>query len=53
MDAYLELRRTIAGKLPEVKETGDPSKISDREKALGKAIAKARARRRKPETCSA
>ena len=44
VDAYLELRRAIAGKLPEVKETGDPAKISDREKALGKAIAMARAK---------
>ena len=44
VDAYLELRRAIASKLPEVKETGDPAKISDREKALGKAIAMARAK---------
>ena len=44
VDAYLELRRAIAGKLPEVKETGDPAKISEREKALGKAIAMARAK---------
>jgi hypothetical protein len=43
VDAYLELRRAIAGKLPEVKETGNPAKISEREKALGKAIAMARA----------
>ncbi len=43
VDGYLELRRGIAGKLPEVKETGDPSKISAREKALGTAIAMARA----------
>lgn len=43
VDAYLELRRAIAGKLPEVKETGDPAKISTREKALGQAIAAARA----------
>ena len=42
VDAYLDLRRAIAGKLPEVKETGDPAKISEREKALGKAIATAR-----------
>ena len=42
VDTYLELRRAIASKLPEVKETGDPAKISDREKALGKAIATAR-----------
>ena len=44
VDAYLELRRAVASKLPEVKETGDPAKISDREKALGKAIAMARAK---------
>lgn len=44
VDAYLELRRAIAGQLPEVKETGDPAKISEREKALGKAIATARAK---------
>jgi hypothetical protein len=43
VDAYLDLRSAIASKLPEVKETGDAAKISNREKALGKAIAKARA----------
>jgi hypothetical protein len=43
VDAYLDLRQSIASKLPEVKETGDPSKISIREHALGKAIAMARA----------
>jgi hypothetical protein len=43
VDAYLELRRSIAGKLPEVKETGNPAKISERERALGQAIARARA----------
>ena len=43
VDAYLDLRNAIASKLPEVKETGDPAKISVREKALGQAIAKARA----------
>jgi hypothetical protein len=43
VDAYLDLRRAVASKLPEVKETGDAAKISGREKALGKAIAKARA----------
>lgn len=43
VDAYLELRRAVASKLPEVKETGDPAKISHREKVLGKAIATARA----------
>jgi hypothetical protein len=39
VDMYLELRSAIAKKLPEVKETGDPAKISGREKALGQAIA--------------
>jgi hypothetical protein len=43
VDAYLELRKAITRKYPEVKETGDPAKISEREKALGKAIATARA----------
>jgi hypothetical protein len=43
VDAYLELRRAIASKLPEVKETGDPAKIHQREKDLGKGIALARA----------
>jgi hypothetical protein len=40
--AYLELRNAVAKKLPEVKETGDPAKISTREQALGQAIAAAR-----------
>jgi hypothetical protein len=43
IDAYLQLRNAVAGKLPEVRETGDPKKISSREKALGQAIAQARA----------
>jgi hypothetical protein len=43
VDAYLELRRSIAAKLPEVRETGNPAKISEREEALGQAIARARA----------
>jgi hypothetical protein len=42
VDAYLDLRNGVAKKMPEVKETGDPAKISDREKALGQAIAAAR-----------
>jgi enoyl-CoA hydratase/carnithine racemase len=42
VDAYLALRNGIASKMPEVKETGDPAKISAREKALGQAIAMAR-----------
>jgi hypothetical protein len=43
VDAYLALRTAITQKYPEVKETGNPAKISEREKALGKAIATARA----------
>ena len=42
MDAYLELRRAITQKVPEVKETGNPAKIHEREVALGKALATAR-----------
>jgi hypothetical protein len=39
---YMKLRDEITKRIPEVKETGDPGKISAREKALGDAIAKAR-----------
>jgi len=39
VQTYLVLRKDITKKLPEVKETGDPAKISAREKALGQAIA--------------
>ena len=42
LDGYLELRRAVTQKYPEVKETGDPSKIHEREVALGKGIAMAR-----------
>jgi hypothetical protein len=42
VDAYLALRRAITQKIPEVKETGNPAKIHEREVALGKAIATAR-----------
>jgi len=42
VDTYLELRRAVTQKYPEVKETGDPAKIHDREVALGKGIAMAR-----------
>lgn len=42
IDEYLKLRGQITKKVPEVKETGDPAKISAREKALGEAIAAAR-----------
>ena len=39
---YLKLRGELTKKIPEVKETGDPTKISAREKALGEGIAAAR-----------
>ena len=39
---YMKLRGDITSKIPEVKETGDPTKIHTREVALGKAIATAR-----------
>jgi hypothetical protein len=42
VDDYLELRRKITRTIPEVKETGNPAKISSREMALGAAIASAR-----------
>jgi hypothetical protein len=42
VDEYLKLRNEITKTIPEVKETGDPVKISSREKALGQAIAAAR-----------
>ena len=42
VDAYVKLRKDIAKDMPEVKETGDPKKISEREKKLGDAIAMAR-----------
>ena len=43
VDAYLQLRKTITKKYPEVKQTGNPTKIHEREVALGKAIGLARA----------
>jgi hypothetical protein len=43
VDAYLELRKAVTQKYPEVKETGDPAKIHTREVNLGKGIAMARA----------
>jgi len=42
LDAYMKVRDEATKKLPDQKETGDPAKISAREKALGQAIAKAR-----------
>jgi hypothetical protein len=43
LDGYLQLRRDVTQKYPEVKETGDPGKIHEREVSLGKGIAMARA----------
>jgi hypothetical protein len=43
IDQYLDLRKAITRQIPKITETGDPAKISAREKALGEAIAKARA----------
>ena len=43
VDAYRKLRDKATAKLPELEETKDPAKISAREKALGQAIAAARA----------
>ena len=43
VDAYLELRKAVTQKYPEVKETGNPAKIHEREVALGNGIAMARA----------
>jgi len=43
VDGYLELRKAVTQKYPEVKETGDPAKIHEREVNLGKGIAMARA----------
>ncbi len=43
VDAYLDLRRAVTKKYPDVKETGNPAQIHDREAALGKGIAMARA----------
>ena len=42
VDDYMKLRGGVTKKVPEVRETGDPAKISAREKALGQAIAMAR-----------
>jgi len=43
IDAYMKVRDEATKHLPDVKETGDPAKISGREMALGQAIAKSRA----------
>jgi hypothetical protein len=42
VETYLTLRKDLTKTIPEVKETGDPAKISAREKTLGQAIATAR-----------
>lgn len=43
IEDYLKVRDELTKTFPEVKETGDPNKITAREKALGSAIGKARA----------
>jgi hypothetical protein len=43
VDDYLKVRDDATRKVPELKETSDPAKISNREQALGQAIAAARA----------
>ena len=43
VEAYLALRRDATRGVPKVEETSDPARISAREKALGEAIANARA----------
>lgn len=42
VDAYLQLRSAVTKTYPEVRETGDPAKIHEREVNLGKGIAMAR-----------
>ena len=42
VDAYLDLRKAVTQKYPEVKETGNPAQIHEREVNLGKGIAMAR-----------
>ena len=43
VDEYMSLRDEVTRRVPEVKETADPAKISAREQALGQAIAARRA----------
>jgi hypothetical protein len=43
VDAYVQLHRKVAGTLPKLKETADPSELAARERDLGAAIAQARA----------
>lgn len=40
--AYIELRDKVDNGIPKLKETSDPKKIAEREKALGDALIKAR-----------
>ena len=42
VDAYLELRKAVTQTYPEVRQTGNPTKIHEREVALGMGIAMAR-----------
>lgn len=42
-DAYLALQKKAADKLPPLKETDDPAKLTSREQALGEAIRQLRA----------
>jgi hypothetical protein len=42
VDGYLQVRNAVTKKYPEVKQTGDPAKIHEREVNLGKGIAMAR-----------
>ena len=43
IDFYMEQRQRAEAAVPELKETSDPKKVSDREKALGDAIRTVRA----------
>jgi hypothetical protein len=43
LDTYVKLHNQVAGTVPALKETGDPTKLHDREVVLGKALQQARA----------
>jgi hypothetical protein len=49
LDAYLQVRARAEAKVPELKETSDPAKISAREKALADALRVERAGARQGE----
>jgi chorismate mutase len=49
LDAYLQVRARAESKVPELKETSDPGKISAREKALADALRVERAEARQGE----